>query len=737
MRRMVCLALGFAAACGLMLYLDSWLVRLPGMIAVILFGMFGQKEPGILKRAILTLLGCVLGIAWFCGYTWRNLSPITALDGEVVSCSIRAADYSRETDYGIALDGTAELAGKTYRVTAYLDAMEPFVPGDGVTGEFRLRVTTDAGENPSAYYPGKGIFLLAYQTDTITRFQTPQTWRDSPAKLRRQISEILHCCIPQDCVPFAKALLLGDTSELSYQTDTNLKVSGIRHVVAVSGLHISILFALISTVTFRRRFLTALTGIPLLFLFAAVAGFTPSVCRACVMMGLMMLAQTMDREYDAPTALSFAVLVMLLANPYCISSVSFQLSVASVAGILLFSPGIRSRLVSGLGARKGKWSALLGKLATGVSVTLGAQVLTVPLCAYYFGVVSLVGFLTNLLVLWVVSLIFLGLAAVCLLALISMTLSAMVGTVLAVLIRYVLLVAKVLAAFPLAAVYTVSPYITAWLIFAYALLLLFLISGKQIPKVFACCAVLGLCLSLTASWWEPAVSDVTFTVLDVGQGQCLLLQSQGRTYMVDCGGDSDTRTADIAAEALLSRGISRVDALILTHLDRDHAGAAENFLSRLPTDLLILPWCSADLSVPADTQIVCAECDLQISDENTVLSVFAPVFQGSGNEMSLCVLFETEKCDILITGDRDGFGERSLLRHAALPDVDILVAGHHGSQTSTCVELLQAVKPEIVCISAGAENPYGHPAPELLERLSDYGCTVFRTDQQGTITIRR
>ena len=105
--------------------------------------------------------------------------------------------------------------------------------------------------------------------------------------------------------------------------------------------------------------------------------------------------------------------------------------------------------------------------------------------------------------------------------------------------------------------------------------------------------------------------------------------------------------------------------------------------------------------------------------------------------MSLCILFDTEKCDILVTGDRSGFGERALLRYARIPDVDILVAGHHGSRHSACEELLAAVTPEIVCISVGKHNSYGHPAPELLQRLQDFGCSIYRTDQHGTITIRR
>lgn len=737
MRRLIYLTLGFAAACGLMQYLDSWQIRVPVVCVLLLFAAFAEKKSGAVQRTALTLLGCILGLGWFLGYSARYLKPIAALDCEVVSCSIRASDFSRETQYGTAMDGTVDISGITYQVTAYLDRTEPLLPGECVTGDFRLRITSDAGENPSSYYQGKGIFLLAYQAEPLSRDRTPQVWKDIPAKLRRQISSILQTCLPVDCVPFAKALLLGDTSGLSYKTDTDLKVSGIRHVAAVSGLHVSILFALIGAVTFRKRIFTALAGIPVLFLFAAIAGFTPSVNRACIMSALTLLAQMLNKEYDGPTALAFAVLVMLVQNPYTISSVSFQLSVAGVMGIFLVAPGIRSGFISRIGQRKGRVFGFLRKAASAVAVTLGAQIFTIPLCACYFGVVSLVGVLTNLLVLWVISLIFCVLTVLCLTAFISVSLAGLLGAIAAVLIRYVLLVARALAAFPLAAVYTVSPYISLWLIFAYLLLFLYFAAGKRRVSSFVCYGILGLCAALTAAWLEPIMSDVSVTVLDVGQGQCILVQSGGRNYMVDCGGDSDSRTADLAAEVLLSRGFSRIDGLILTHPDRDHAGAAENFLSRIPTNFLIMPSSPVSFSVPEQTQTIYAESDLQISDDNASISVFAPVYGSSGNEISLCVLFDTENCDILITGDRDSFGERSLLRHAQIPKVDVLIAGHHGARSSTCEELLNAVQPEIVCISAGEGNPYGHPAPELLQRLSDFGCSVLRTDQQGTITIRR
>jgi competence protein ComEC len=194
--------------------------------------------------------------------------------------------------------------------------------------------------------------------------------------------------------------------------------------------------------------------------------------------------------------------------------------------------------------------------------------------------------------------------------------------------------------------------------------------------------------------------------------------------------------ADTVAVFLLSQGITNLDALILTHYDRDHFGGVEIVLSRVGTELVILP--------PVDTpwnpdagQILYATEDLLLSAENTKISIYTSGFPGNGNENSLCILFDTENCDILITGDRDEFGERMLLRHHMIPDVDILVAGHHGSRFSSGEDLLAAARPEIVCISAGAGNRFGHPEPELLQRLETHGCTVYRTDLQGNIIIRR
>lgn len=722
-------AIGFGLSCGLCAYFlpVEWLkaaclIAVPGTCAVTMFGV----RYASLRRPALVCFGIAIGLAWYSLFQTQYLAVPAAMDTRTERVTIRTADYSEETPYGTSVEGTLLLKGKTYRVRTYLDGTVPLEPGVLLTGPFCFDMTASA----ESYLSGEGIYLIARQEDELTAARDPRSrWQDRIAQLRRWLKDALSASFPEDAVPFAQALLLGDTSAIDYGTDTDFKVSGIRHVIAVSGLHVSILVAMLGAVTFRKRYLMVPVGLGVLILFAALAGFSPSVTRACLMSGLLLLALLFKREYDGATALSFAALTMLLINPLVISSVGFQLSVASVAGIFLFDPRIRPWLLSFFHGKKGKavfW------FTSSVSVTLSAMVFTTPLCAYYFGMVSLVGVVTNLLALWVVSGIFYGVMAVCLLHALWAYGAVILAKLVSWPIRYVLLVAHTMADIPMAAVYTQSIYIVFWLIFIYILLLVLFFSKKRRPGQLLCCGILGLCISLLASWTEPG--DTRLTVLDVGQGQCILLQSEGRAYMVDCGGDSDTKTADIAAGYLLSRGITRLDGLIVTHMDRDHAGAVEYLLSRIDTELMILPPVHTDFFAE---HTVYAQKDLCLSADDLRIRVYSAPFPGTSNEKSLCVLFDTEKCDILITGDRDSFGERMLLRNGDIPPVDILIAGHHGSKNSTCEELLRAVSPEIVCISAGKRNTFGHPAPELLQRLAEFGCTVYRTDKHETITIRR
>ena len=704
------------------------------------------KSRGMGRRALLVSLGCTIALFWFLAYDQLFVLVPRVADGETGHVSIEASDYSRVTDRGASFEGNVILADQSYRVKAYLRQYAQLKPGDKVSGYFRFRLTAEGGLDDPTSHRTEGIFLLAYPTGDVQITECEETpLQYYPALWRQDLLTRIDEIFPKDAAAFAKALLLGDRSDISYEINTAFQVSGISHIIAVSGLHVSILLGLVYTLMGRRRLLSCLIGIPLLILFAAIVGFTPSITRACLMQSLMLIAMAGDREYDGKTALAFAVLVMLVFNPMAILSVSLQLSAGSVLGILLFSERIRKKLLPEQKNRKRKKyiRRLLAFLASSVSVTLSAMVFTTPLVAYYFGCVSLVGVLTNLLTLWVISFIFYGILFAVAVSLLSTTAASWIGWILTVPIRFVLQSATLLSKLPMAAVYTASIYVVIWLVSCYILLVVFMLQKKKRPVLFACCMFISLLLSQAAAWTEPMLDACRVTVMDVGQGQCILLQSDGKSFLVDCGGDDSKMAANTAAETLLSQGISRLDGIILTHYDEDHAGGLPYLLTRIKADRLILPYIQDEenlaqtLSELTDGQIQYVDCDVSYAFGNTEMTVIAPISYNTGNESSLCVLFRQEKCDILITGDRGELGEMMLLRTHDLPKLELLIAGHHGSATSTGEALLAATMPETVVISVGLDNRYGHPSNQTLQRLESFGCRIFRTDLHGTVIFRR
>ena len=736
MRKLMWFAIGFAAACCLgvwVLPVNGILVSIP--VAIIL-AFLGHKLG--FKRLALSLLGCAVGICWYFGFMKLYLIPAMAMDGLTQHITVTAVSHSYDTDYGVGVDGEFMLEGKLRKIRVYVNGVDEINPGDVIEGDFNFRYTAPGGMRDPTYHAGDGILFIGYPRGVSeVRVAAEKTLERVFLNLNHTIGQRVNAIFPQDSEAFARALLLGDDLDLDYETDIAFKLSGIRHIIAVSGLHVAMLYAILRVIGLNRRWLMALIGYPVLYLFALAAGFTPSVSRACMMVGMMMLSQLIDREYDSPTALSFAGLVMLLENPLVITSISFQMSFACVAGIQLFDARISGWLIAKLGNPKGKrvGARLKRWFITSVSISLSAIILTTPISAYYFGTVSLVGILTNLVTLWAVSLSFYGIVAALAVSLLWLPAAVFIGKLTALCMGFVTLAAKLLSSLPLAAVYTQSVYIVLWLIFVYILLFVFLFSKNKHPLVLFCCAVLGLCLALLISWTEWRYSDTHLTAMDVGQGQCLILHTDGKTFLIDCGGSNDEIAANAAADTLLSRGVTRLDGIILTHGDRDHAGGIPYLLERIETEFIMVPVTSG-LSFRGQ-RMISVEEDLVITTESGEITVFGPSFSPESNENSLCVLFERENCAILITGDRGRLGELLLMHDHALPDVDLLIAGHHGSKNSTSEELLSTVTPETVFISVGEQNAYGHPADETLQRLAQFGCTVFRTDLHGNLVFRR
>ena len=719
----------------------EWLLPCGTAAFVLAFGRVLLRNDW--GRRVL-LVGAGLSVAF--GYDWLYIRqvqlPMEALTGTETEAVMTLCDYAVPTDYGakatVQLEG---LPGKAfYYGTADLLDLEP---GQTVTGLVQFQSAARIRDDDVTSFTSKGIFLLAYRRGEAAigtgSSGSPRWW---PARMGHAMRAMISELFEDDTAGLLTAILTGDKSGLSVERAAALSEAGLYHILAVSGMHCGFLLALVTFLTGRhRRRLTALCALPLLVFYAALTGGSPSVLRACVMLAFLLAAPLFRRDSDAPTALASALFLILLANPFAAASISLQLSFAAMAGILFLTPRLYRLLMND---RKG--NRVTRFLTVGFSATMGALVFTVPLSGWYFDTLTLISPLSNLLCLWAASGVFLlGLVTV-LMGFFCLPLAKLLAVVPALLARYILTAAGLLAKMPYHAAYFANPYLKYWLVFAYLLFFAAWLRRKAPQRKYILAAILAcLTLALTIKLGERRYgADLDAKVLDVGQGQCVLLSSDGDYTLVDCGsGNSWYDPGETASQHLRAMGCWKLDRVILTHYDSDHVSGVRSLLARMDVDTLLVPELTDDggtgdeileLARARGVTVRTVEAQTDIPLDRALLTVFPPVGDGGGNEQGLSVLASAGGKALLITGDMDAATEQKLLDTYNLPDIEVLVVGHHGSKYSTSNDLLDALSPETACISVGS-NRYGHPADETLRRLAEHGCAIYRTDLQGSIHL--
>ena len=750
MRRLAWFSLGFGAAAAICAAI------LPGIWSFACGAVCAAACVLLLLRlrrrsvTALLALGLALGFGWFSLYDLWLAAPERAMDGQTLSAEAVVRDDPQETAFGERVYVDADVAGMPVRVLLYYSDPLALRPGDHLS--FTARFVLPAGEDYDLYYRSIGVGLIGYAARGDVRAEpAAPTLRELPLRLRAGFKAQIDAVFPADAAPFVKALLTGDRSGLSYARRNELSVSGIGHIVAISGMHVSILLGILTLLCGRRRLLCALLGVPAVVLFALMTGALPSVVRAAVMQILWLLAPLLRRENDPATSLGAAALCILIPNPWAVANLSFQLSFGAMSGIFLLSGRIYRRCtdwgpIRDLQRRRFVRGILRYAVGT-LAATCGATFLTIPLIALRLGTVSLAALLANLLTLWAVSLLFELSLALCAVGVLWLGAARFLSPAAAVLVRYILGVAGFVTRLPGAALYTKNVFIFPWLVFVYAAAgCCFLPEGRRAVVPAACLSAIGLCLCLWLGRLDGGAHSLRVRMLDVGQGQCLLFEDGGVTLMYDCGGDGNDAVGESAARLLLSQGTDRLDVLVLSHYDADHCGGVCQLLERLPVSLLYLPDLPCDTSLRSDiersalahgTELRYVTRDEKLNYASSEVYIFAPMLDGSNNEASLALLYSQGRYDVLATGDMTAQAERLLLSRRRLPDVEVLVAGHHGSAGSTCDTLLAQTSPETVLISVGRNNLYGHPAGETIARIEAFGAQILRTDLCGTITIRR
>ena len=749
MRYLCMVCFSYAAAtlfCAYWLSPD-WLLPLGSLLLGIGIGCIllrRRYQAKWLLRITLCALSAALALGAYTIHLRRTVAPARALHGTVAAAQVELREPPRSGAYNLRALAWLHLNNERYSVQLWLDEADGLLPGDVLSGTFRLELPSEEledGQEPG-YLRSCGVYLTAEPTAEAALTRPARLpLRHWPAMLRLRITEVCWEVFDSDTAPWFIALLTNQNEHISYAERNDLKLAGLYHCLCTSGMHIHVLLGLISLLCLHNRRRAALIGLPLCLFFWGVAGGTPSVSRAVVMQALLLLAPLLRQAHDTPTSMALALGLSLIVHPDSIAHLGLQLSYLSVAGIALFALpiyqwGMNLRPAQRLSRfRAVHW--LLSALMSSLSTALGAMLLTTPLLAAHYGVVSLIAPLAGLPVLPLVTVCFaLGLPLTLLIALCPAL--GILALPLDWLMGWVIALTRFFADFP--ALYVTTPYSVVWLVLCYALVALLRFAR---PPVWLALSgiVLSLCLALGLQHRElrRARSDFRLTALDVGQGQCLIAELDSRVCVIDCGGSYPEDAGERCARWLLQNGYHRIDLLALTHYDADHAGGAAQLLSRIEAGTLLLPDTADESGLRAiltatDTPITWITEDTQITLGEGCLTAYAPRAESGDNEASLAFLLTRGTQDVLVPGDMDRGSELRLCKTAALPDVEVFVAGHHGSRDSNSETLLRRTAPELVIVSASGR--YGHPHAESLQRFAAIGAAVVRTDEYGTVSVQ-
>jgi competence protein ComEC len=594
------------------------------------------------------------------------------------------------------------------------------------------------------------------------------------AALRGLLLGGLNDLVPEPEAALGAGILLGVRTSIAPEINDAFAAAGLTHVVAISGWNIAIVsalvLALVRPLERRRggRWTTALIAAAAVGGYVILTGASPSVVRAALMAGAMLVGRLGGSRAHATSALGLAALVMLLVAPAVLWDVGFQLSLLATAGLIWYGRGIEDRLR--------RWPAWLREP---VALTLAAQLTTLPVILVNFERLSLVAPLSNVLVVPLVPLAMLTAAGASVGGMVAGAVGGAGGDLIGwlfggcawLVLRAMILIGQLSAAIPLASVEASvpAPFAVAW----YPLLALagwatrgettdprpvvdeamtgaMAALGRVLRPLPAAMMLVGVLGAVTVATAPDGRLHVT--TLDIGQGDAILVRTpNGRTMLVDGGPDPELTLRRLGAN--LPFHARRIDLVVLSHPHQDHVAGLVEVLDRFRVGALLhagigfenaaydrLLTDAAHAGIPV--RLARAGASLTL-DAGTTLGVLypsdadasLPLPEGDINNGSVVMVLRHGGFAALLTGDAEAPVEAALVNRGLEP-VDLLKVGHHGSTSSTTPALLAAARPSVAVISSGVGNEYGHPAPETLTALrSGAGVSVHRTDLEGDVEV--
>jgi len=583
--------------------------------------------------------------------------------------------------------------------------------------------------------------------------------------LRNHLSQTLAEVLPEPQASLAQGIILGIRGNIPSSVNADFSHTGTAHLLAISGLHLSIVAGILLSIGIwlfgRKHYLYIWLALGIIWLYALLTGMHPPVIRGAIMASLFLTAELLGRQRTAITALAFAAAIMVGISPQILWAASFQLSFLAMAGLIFIFPPLQTLGRRAVRATLGedRAAASVANLITdSFSVTLGAILAVWPVVAYYFGIVSFVAPLATFLALPALPAIIITGALAGGLGLIVLPAAQIVSWLAWLFLSYMLLVVNGFAAVPLS--FLKVGAINSNLIWTYYLVLalaLWLNSHRRqastlttksltpvkpginkitnfvskLPKKWIIPPLLVIAILVSVAAVTMPDDNLHVSFLNVGQGDAILIQKGNQQVLVDGGPSPQAIILELGKK--MPFWDRTIDLVVLTHPSADHVTGLVEVLNRYQVKQVLHPDLDFEsdiydewLSLVGDIKGTIAQAGQQIDlGEGVVIKVLNPQIPHlAGTESDIdnngmVLHISMGEVSFLLTADIMWQAEFELTTHRANLTSTVLKVAHHGSDTSTTPEFLAVVNPQLAVISVGAKNRFGHPTPEVMERLEE------------------
>lgn len=575
--------------------------------------------------------------------------------------------------------------------------------------------------------------------------------------IRNYIINTSNKLLPEKTSSLLVGILIGDKSGISEEIIEGFKISNLSHMLAVSGAHTAYIILGLTFILNKSKMSKKwvhLVTILSLILFMFITNFTPSVTRACFMAIIVLGANLLYRKQDFWTSISISLLIILVINPFSINEIGLQLSYLGTIGIILFNKNVETLLNK-------------NKISKGLSVTISAQMAIMPIMIYRFNSFSLTFFISNVLASPLLGInIILGLIAI-FISLVSFKLAKIISLVLNLSLEILIGISEFTSKLPFSSILVKTPPMLLILLI-YCFILLFnylyyiyisktnlrlfqkkiakLINKKNLNKFISIIIIIIILFNVFSHSYLLIPKNLRIYFIDVGQGDsCLIITPRNKKILID-GGEGDN---NVLLSYLLDRRIKTIDYIMISHFDSDHCNGLIEIIQKLNVKNVLISkqayFCDEYRNIAGIINskkinvIHVKQGDVLNIDKEVKLDIFYPAKNleyDDLNNNSIVAKLRYNKFSVLFTGDIEKSEENILNKYTSRElKSDVIKIAHHGSKTSSSEEFIKVVKPKIALIGVGMNNKFGHPNQEIIERLENVKCKIYRTDEMGEIIM--